>query len=178
MPSTKVLEQKKAAVQEIADKLKGAVSGVLVDYRGLTVEQDTNLRRELRNAGVEYKVVKNTLTRFAANETGFEGLAPYLQGPTSLALTYEDPVAAAKVLVKFAKDYEALEIKAGFVDGKVVDLTEIKALADLPSREVLIAQVLGGLNAPISGFANVLNANLKGLVVALNAIAEKQAQEA
>ncbi len=178
MPSTKVLEQKKAAVQEIAEKLRSAVSGVLVDYRGLTVEQDTNLRRELRNAGVEYKVVKNTLTRFAANETGFEGLEPYLQGPTSLAMTYEDPVAAAKVLVKFAKDYEALEIKAGFVDGKVVNFDEIKALADLPSREVLIAQVLGGLNAPISGFANVLNANLKGLVVALNAIAEKQAQEA
>lgn len=174
MPSTKILEQKKEAVQALAEKLKTAVSGVLVDYRGLTVEQDTELRNELRKAGVEYKVVKNTLTRFAAKETGYEDLDSFLHGPTSLALTYESPVAAAKVLTKFAKDHESLEIKAGFVDGKVVDLNQIKALAELPSREELIAKVLGGFNAPISGFANVLNANLKGLVVALNAIAEQK----
>ncbi|MBZ4646694.1 MAG: large subunit ribosomal protein [Petroclostridium sp.] len=177
MPSQKILEQKKEVVQELVEKLKKASSGILVDYRGLTVEQDTELRNQLRKAGVEYKVVKNTLTRFAAKETGYEGLDPFLHGPTSLALTYEDPVAAAKVLTEFAKKNEKLEIKVGFVDGKVIDINGIKALADLPPREVLIAKVLGGFNAPISGFVNVLNANLRGLAVALNAIAEKKAAE-
>jgi large subunit ribosomal protein L10 len=175
MPSEKILEQKKEAVQQLVEKLKSASSGVLVDYRGLTVEQDTDLRNELRKAGVEYKVVKNTLTRFAANETGYEALDPFLHGPTSLALTYEDPVAAAKVLSEFAKKNDKLEIKAGFVDGKVIDVNGIKALAELPPKEVLIAKVLGGFNAPISGFVNVLNGNLRGLAVALNAIAEKKA---
>ncbi|WHH57463.1 50S ribosomal protein L10 [Petroclostridium sp. X23] len=175
MPSEKILEQKKEAVQQLVEKLKSASSGVLVDYRGLTVEQDTDLRNELRKAGVEYKVVKNTLTRFAANETGYEALDPFLHGPTSLALTYEDPVAAAKVLSEFAKKNDKLEIKAGFVDGKVIDVNGVKALAELPPKEVLIAKVLGGFNAPISGFVNVLNGNLRGLAVALNAIAEKKA---
>jgi len=178
MPSEKVLQQKKEIVQQLVEKLKTASAGVLVDYRGLTVEQDTELRRELRKAGVEYKVVKNTLTRFAAKKVGFDELDPKLNGPTSLALSYDDPVAPAKVLVEFSKKNEKLEIKAGFVDGKVIDISEIKALAELPSKEVLIAKVLGGFNAPISGFVNVLNANLRGLAVALNAIAEKKAAEA
>ncbi|MGE4283745.1 MAG: 50S ribosomal protein L10 [Clostridia bacterium] len=178
MPSGKVLEQKKEIVQQLVEKLKNASSGVLVDYRGLTVEQDTDLRNQLRKAGVDYKVVKNTLTRFAAMETGYEGLDSYLNGPTSLALTYEDPVAAAKVLSEFAKKNDKLEIKAGFVDGKVIDINGVKALAELPPKEVLIARVLGGFNAPISGFVNVLNGNLRGLAVALNAIAEKKAAEA
>ncbi len=178
MPSQKVLVKKKEEVQVLAEKIQKAVSGILVDYRGLTVEQDTDLRTKLRDANVDYKVVKNTLTRFAVKGTNYEDLDPYLHGPTSMALTYEDPIAAAKVLSSYAKSNEKLEIKAGFVDGKVIDLKGVKMLADLPSREELIAKALGGLNAPISGFVNVLNANLRGLAVALNAIAEKKAQEA
>lgn len=174
MPNDKVLEQKKAQVVEIAQKLEQAAAGIFVDYRGLTVEQDTKLRNELREAGVEYKVVKNTLVKFAAEQQGLNELDPFLSGPTSMALSYTDPVAPAKVLSKFAKENEVFEIKTGFVDGKVIGLDEIKALAELPSREVLVAKALGGLNAPISGFANVLNANLRGLAIVLNAIAEQK----
>ena len=172
MPNAKVLEQKQAIVDELAQKIESAAAGVFVDYRGLTVEEDTKLRAAMRQEGIEYKVVKNTLTRFAVNKIGMTGLDEILNGPTSLAISQDDP--AARVISKFAKEYEALEIKSGFVDGKVISISEIKDLADLPSREVLVAKALGGLNAPISGFANVLNANLRGLVIALNAIAEKQ----
>lgn len=174
MPSEKVLQQKKDVVQEISEKIKAAKSLVLADYRGLTVEQDTELRNALRKAGVEYKVVKNTLTRFAAKENGFEGLVSSLSGPTAMAVSSTDPVAPAKILAEYAKKFEKFELKAGVVEGKVIDLEGIMALAELPSREVLIARVLGGLNAPISGLVNVLNGNIRGLVVALNAIAEKQ----
>lgn len=176
MPSEKTLLAKKETVKEISEKLKSAKSMVFADYRGLTVEQDTELRSALRKAGVEYKVVKNTMTRFAANENGLEGLDSYLKGPTALAISETDPVAPAKVLSEFAKKFEKLELKVGVVEGKIISVTEIKALAELPSREVLIAKVLGGFNAPISGFVNVLNANLKGLVVALNAVAEQKAK--
>jgi large subunit ribosomal protein L10 len=175
MPSEKVLEQKKQQVAELVEKLQKATAGVLVDYRGLTVEEDTQLRAKLREANVEYKVVKNTLVRFAANEVGFEALDPVLNGPTSIAISYDDPVAAAKVLSDFAKTNDKLEIKAGFVDGKIISVEEIKNLAKLPSREMLIAQVLGGLNAPIAGLAGVSNGLLRGLVCALNEIAKKQA---
>lgn len=174
MPNDKVLQQKKDAVDALAEKIGSAVSGVLVDYLGLTVEEDTKLRNDLRAAGVEYKVVKNTITKFALDKAGMEGLDPVLNGPTSLALSFDDAVAPAKILSTFAKDNEGFEIKAGFVDGKVIGLDEIKELAELPSREVLIAKTLGGLNAPIAGFANVLNANLRGLAVVLNAIAEQK----
>lgn len=175
MPSEKILDQKKEIVAELAQKMRESAAGVLVDYRGLTVEQDTKLRAKLREANIEYKVVKNTLTRLAANEVGYEELDPILNGPTSLALSKEDPVVAAKVLCDFAKTNDSLEIKAGFVDGRVIGVAEVKALAALPSKEVLIAKMLGSMNAPISGLANVLNANIRGLVVALNAIAEKSA---
>lgn len=174
MPSEKILSVKKQLVAELAEKIKASAAGVLVDYRGLTVQQDTELRNKLREANVEYKVVKNTLTRFAANKVGFEELDPVLNGPTALAISSEDPVAAAKILYEFSKKNKDLEIKAGYVDGKVISVDEIKALASLPSKEVLLAKALGGLNAPISGFANVLNANIRGLVIALGAIAEKQ----
>ena len=154
--------------------MKAAKGMVFADYRGLTVEQDTELRSALRKAGVEYKVVKNTLTRFAANENGLEGLDTYLNGPTAMASSV-DPVASAKVLSEFAKKYDKLEIKVGVVEGKVIDASGVKALAELPPREVLIARVLGGFNAPISGLVNVLNGNIRGLAVALNAIAEQKA---
>lgn len=177
MPSPKILEKKKQAVVNLTNKLKEAKAFVLADYRGLTVEQDTELRRALRKADVEYKVVKNSLVRFAVKENGLDELTPFLEGPTSLALSNTDPVAPAKVLAEYAKKYDKLELKVGVVEGKVIDIAGIKALADLPSREVLIAQVLGGFNAPITGFVNVLNGNIRGLVVALNAIAEKKQNE-
>ncbi len=158
MPSAKVLEQKKQAVAEMVEKLKTAQAGVLVDYRGLTVSEDTELRNKLREAGVEYKVVKNTLTRFAANEVGFGELDSVLNGPTSLALSFTDPVAPAKVIADFAKNNENLEIKSGFLDGKVISLDEIKTLASTPSKEVLIAKIMGSLNAPVSALVRTLQA--------------------
>lgn len=158
MPSANVLEQKKQIVADLVETLKAAQAGVLVDYRGITVEQDTQLRAKLREAGVEYKVVKNTLTRFAANEVGYQELDEQLNGPTALAISTTDPIAPAKVISDFAKDVEALEIKAGFLDGKVITIDEVKKLASTPSKEVLIAKVMGSLNAPISKLVRTLQA--------------------
>ena len=141
-----------------------------------TVDQDTKLRRELREGNIEYTVVKNTLTRFAAKQVGFDGLDEILNGVTSLAVSMDDPLAPAKMIAAFQKKGGKLKIKAGFIDGKVIGEQEVQALADLPPKEVLIAMVLGGLNAPISGFVNVLNGNIRGLAVALNAIAEQKAK--
>ena len=176
LPKEYILKQKREVIDGIGGKMKAAKAMVFADYRGLTVEQDTELRSSLRKAGVEYKVVKNTLTRFAAKENGLEGLSNYLSGPTAMASSAGDPVAPAKIMSEYAKKFENLKIKVGVLEGKVIDPDGIKALADLPSREVLIAKVLGGFNAPLSGFVNVLNGNLRGLVVALNAIAEQKAK--
>ena len=174
MPAEKVLAEKQAVVDSLTSRLKDSSAGVICDYRGITVENDTLLRRELRKADVEYTVIKNTLLSRAADNCGLGELSPYLNGTTALA-TSKDPIAAAKVLSEYSeKTKGAFAIKAGFVDGKVIDTAGVVALAKLPPREVLIARVLGGFNAPISGFVNVLNANLRGLVVALNAIAEKK----
>ena len=158
MPSANVLEQKKQVVAELVETLKSAQAGVLVDYRGLTVEQDTDLRRKLREAGIEYKVVKNTLTRFAAKEVGLDGLDEQLNGPTALAVSADDPVAPAKVIADFAKTAECLQIKAGFLDGAVITLDEVNTLANTPSRETLIAKIMGSLNAPISNLVRTLQA--------------------
>ena len=158
MPSQKILEEKKQIVSDLAEQLKSAVSGVLVDYCGLSVEQDTLLRNKLREAGVEYKVVKNNLTRFAAKEVGLDELDPILNGPTSLAISMTDEVAPAKVIAEFAKGNEQLEIKAGFLEGKVLSLDEVKTLAATPNREVLLAKLLGSLNAPASNLARTLQA--------------------
>ena len=158
MPSAKVLEQKQQIVSDLTEKLQTAVAGLLDDHRGLTVEEDTVLRRELREAGVEYSVVKNTLTRFAANNVGLSELDPILNGPTALALSFSDVIAPAKVLCGFAKKNEKLEIKAGFLDGKVLALDEVKKLAATPNRETLLAKLLGSLNAPISNLARTLQA--------------------
>ena len=174
LPSAKILEQKKQAVAELSEKLKGACVGVVVDYKGITVADDTKLRKELREAGNEYKVVNNTLLSRALKDAGIDGMDSVLEGTTAIAMHTEDYVSAAKILSKYAEDSKTFELKAGFVDGKVVDAEAIKNLAKLPSKEVLIAQTLGGLNAPITGFVTVLNGTMKGLVVALNAIAEKQ----
>ncbi len=175
MPNAKVLSEKQAIVESLAEKLKNSCAGVLVDYSGTDVATDTQMRRDMRAAGVDYAVVKNTLTRFAANKVGLEALSPYLNGPTAMAVSEKDPVAAAKLICEYASKKDSkLKIKVGFVDGKIISEQEIKALSELPSREVLVAQVLGTMIAPVSGLANVLNANIRGLAVALNAIAEKK----
>ena len=178
MPSEKILEQKKQAVATLTESLKAARTGVIVNYKGITVAQDTKLRKELREAGDEYMVVKNTLLRLALKDAGIDGLDHVLEGTTALAISKEDYVSSAKILAKFAETNKKFELKAGFVDGGAIDADGVKELAALPSKEVLVAQVLGGLNAPITGFVTVLNGTMKGLVVALNAIAEKQAANA
>ena len=176
MPNAKVLEEKQAIVKELAEKMKAASAGVIVDYKGITVEADTKLRRDLRNAGVDYAVVKNTLTSLAAKEIGFDALIPFLSGTSALAVSKSDAVAPAKILSAYAKKSgDRFKIKAGFVEGQVIGAEGVKALADLPPREVLVARALGGLNAPIAGFVRVLSANLSGLAIALKAIAEQKA---
>ena len=175
MPSEKVLEAKKAQVAEIIEVLKGATTGILVDYRGLTVEEDTKLRNDLRAAGVKYFVVKNTLLRLAANQTGLEDLDSILHGPTALAVS-EDAVAPAKVISDFAKENETLEIKSGFMDGKILSIDEIKALAKTPNKETLIAKLMGSLNSPISGLARLLSTIAEGGVEIPDLIAKKAAE--
>ncbi len=172
MPSEKVLEAKKAQVVELVDVLKNATTGVLVDYRGLSVEEDTKLRNNLRAAGVKYFVVKNTLLRLAANQTGLEDLDSILHGPTALAVS-DDAVAPAKVLADFAKENDTLEIKSGFMDGKVLSLDEINTLAKTPSKETLIAKIMGSLNSPISGLARLLSTIADGGVEIADLIAKK-----
>lgn len=174
MPSAAILDKKKQIVADLSTKLQNAVTGVVVDYKGISVADDTKLRKELREAGVDYAVVKNTLLRLATVQTGLEGLDPVLEGTTALAVSDSDYVAAARILCDYASKNENFKIKAGFVEGEVLDTKGIEALAKLPSREVLVAQTLGGLNAPITGFVGVLNANVRNLVYALNAIAQKQ----
>jgi large subunit ribosomal protein L10 len=168
---------KVAAVAEIKDKLSRAQSVVLADYRGLNVAQATELRKQLREAGIEYKVVKNTLTIIAARECGLDGLASLLTGPTAIAFGYDDPVAPAKILSEFAKANKDLELKGGVLDGQVMNVEDVKALADLPSREELLAQVLRGMQAPIAGFVNVLQGTIRNFVYALDAV-RKQKEEA
>jgi large subunit ribosomal protein L10 len=175
VPSKKVLEQKKQKVEELTQRLGDAVCGVIVDYRGINVEDDTKLRAAARNSGVNYTIEKNTMLRFAAKNVGLEELEAQLEGPTSIATSSDDIIAPAKIVCDFAKENEAIEIKAGFVEGKVVDASTIKKIASLPPKDVLIGQVLRGLNAPISGLANVLNGNLSGLARVINAIATQKA---
>lgn len=174
LPKEHTLNKKREVINELSNKMKSAKAMVFADYRGLTVEQDTDLRAALRKAGVEYKVIKNTLARFAAKENELDELDSFFNGPTAMASSETDPVAPAKILSEYAKKYNKLELKVGVVEGKIIDTNGIKALAELPSREVLIAKVLGGFNAPISGLVNILNGNIRGLVVALNAIAEQK----
>ena len=151
------IELKKPVVEEISAGIKDAQSVVLVDYRGLTVEQDTQLRKSLREAGVSYKVYKNTMMNFAFKGTQFEGLAPYLEGPSAMAYSSEDATAPARVLAEFAKKANKLEIKAGVVEGTVYDAAGMAKIADIPSREVLLGRLLGSMQSPIANLARVLN---------------------
>ena len=174
MPSEKILEQKKAVVAELSQRLENSVAGVLVNYKGITVADDTKLRKDLREAGVNYTVVKNTLLSRAAKEANINGLDPVLEDTTALATSNEDYVAAARILCEYAEKNKKFKVKCGYVDGGLLDANEVNDLAKLPSKEVLVAKVLGGLNAPISGFVTVLNGNIRGLACVLNAIAEQK----
>lgn len=151
------VELKQPVVEEISANLKGAQSVVLVDYRGLTVEQDTQLRKQLREAGVTYKVYKNTMMNFAFKGTDYEGLAPYLEGPSAVAISSEDATAPARILSKFAKSANALEIKGGVVEGIVYDAKGITSIASIPSKEELLSKLLGSMQSPITNFARVMN---------------------
>ncbi|MBQ4088151.1 MAG: 50S ribosomal protein L10 [Clostridia bacterium] len=158
MPSEKVLQQKQQIVADLSEKLKTAAAGVFVDYCGLTVEEDTELRNKLREAGIEYAVVKNTLTKRAANEAGFSEFDEILNGPTALALSFDDVVAPARVLAEFAKTKDVFEIKAGFMEGRAMSLEEIDALSKIPSKDTLYAMLAGGLNSVIAGLARAIDA--------------------
>ena len=151
------IELKQPVVEEIANAIKGAQSVVLVDHRGLTVEKDTELRRQLRAEGITYKVYKNTLLNFAFKGTEFEALAPYLEGPSAIAISTTDATAPARVMCKFAKTADKLEIKAGVVEGKVFDAEGIQKISAIPSKEELISKLLGSLQSPITNFARVMN---------------------
>nr|WP_296439892.1 50S ribosomal protein L10 [uncultured Acetatifactor sp.] len=151
------VELKKPIVDEISAHIKDAQSVVLVDYRGLTVEQDTALRKNLREAGVVYKVYKNTFMNFAFKGTQFEGLSEYLEGPNAIAISTEDATAPARILAEFAKTADKLEIKAGVVEGTTYDAKGIATIASIPSREVLISRLLGSLQSPVTNFARVIN---------------------
>lgn len=160
------IEAKKQIVDEISDKLKNSVSTIVVDYRGLTVAQVTELRKQLRAAGVDFKVYKNSMTRRAAEAAGLTGLNDALTGPNAIAFSTEDVVAPAKILNDFAKKNEALEIKAGVIEGNVATVEEVKALAELPSREGLLSMLLSVLQAPI-----------RNLALAAKAVADQKEQQ-
>lgn len=172
-------EKKQQIVAEFKDKLSRAQTVIFSNFSGLTVEDDTILRRKFREANSEYKVYKNTLMTIAAKELGYgDDLIKYFEGPTSVAFGYDDPVAPAKVLVEFMKDHKGIELKAGLVNGKLVTVEEIKALAKLPSREELVAKALGSMKAPITNLVFVLSGTLRSLLYALNAVKEKKQAEA
>ena len=171
-----VTSEKQALVEELKEKLSNTKGAVLTNYRGLNVAQDTKLRRKLREAGVEYRVIKNTMMRIAAKEVGLEGLEESLEGPTAIAISFTDPVAPAKIISEFVKEnkLQALEVKAGLVEGKVIDAQGVKALASLPPREVLITKALGSMQAPITGLVNVLQGSIRNLVYALDAVRQQK----
>ena len=151
------VELKKPIVAEISESIQDAQSVVLVDYRGLTVEQDTKLRKQLREAGITYKVYKNTMMNFAFKGTDFEQLAPFLEGPSAVAISKDDATAPARILAKFAAEAPALELKAGVVEGVMYDAKGIETVAKIPSREELLSKLLGSIQSPITNFARVMN---------------------
>ncbi len=158
MPSQKVLEQKKQFVAELSEQLKGAKAGVVVDYQGINVADDTTLRKNLRESGVNYSVVKNTLLGRAADDAGLGELKSVLEGTTALATCDNDEIIAAKLLCEFAEKNDKIKIKAGFYDGKVVDAATVQSLAKVPPKDVLLAMLAGGLNGMIAGLARAVNA--------------------
>ena len=158
MPSKSILEQKQAIVADLAEQLKNSPAGVVVNYQGITVEDDTKMRKALREAGVSYMVMKNSLTGRACDEVGLSDMKQYLTGMTAIAIANDDAVAPAKVLKEYAEKIESFQILAGYLDGKVVDEATVKQLADIPSKEVLIAKFLGSIKSPLYGLAYALQA--------------------
>lgn len=167
MPSNKVLEEKKAVVADLSEQFKNAASGVLVKYQGITVEDDTKLRASLRAAGVKYMVIKNTLMGRAFDEVGLSDIKPQLEGMNAIAVSTDDPIAPAKIIKEYADKIQSFEIKAGFLEGKVVDAKTVEELATIPPREVLIGKLLGSIQSP-----------LYGLVFGLQAIIDKSGEAA
>ena len=160
MPSKNILDQKQQIVENLAAKIRDAKSGVLVKYEGITVADDTALRAALRKAGVEYTVMKNTLTGKACEIAGYGDMKQYLSGMTAIAIGTDDPIAPAKIMKTFADKLDRFEIKAGFVDGGILDKAGVEALAEIPSKEVLIAKMMGSLMSPLYGLAYVLQAKI------------------
>ncbi len=158
MPSTAVLEKKKQMVADLSERIKNSCAGVVVDYKGINVEDDTKLRRELREAGVEYSVVKNSILGRAAQDAGLEGLDSVLEGTTAIATSADDYVASARILQKYADSHDNFSLKSGYLDGEVISMEKLIALAKLPSREVLLATVCSVFNAPIAAFARGVQA--------------------
>lgn len=170
----KAIEAKKQIVSDLAGMMGKAKGMIFYDYRGLTVAEVTELRNQFRAAGVEYHVIKNSMIKRAADSLSITGLDEHLSGPTAVAFGYNDPVAPAKVLVEFVKKVKKTEIKSGILDGKVISIASVNSLAELPSREQLLAQLAGTLNAPIAGFARTLSGIISKLGYALNAVKEQK----
>ncbi len=160
MPSNKILEEKKQVVESLAAKMQSAAAGVLVKYEGIKVSEDTELRAALRKAGVEYTVMKNTLTGKACEIAGYGDMKQYLSGMTAIALSTEDPLAPAKIMKQYADKIDCFEIKAGFVDGGILDKAGVEALAATPSKEVLVAKMMGSLMSSLYGLAYVLQGKI------------------
>lgn len=158
MPSEKVLELKKQQVATLKERLDSSIAGVVVDYKGITVEDDTKLRKELREAGVEYTVVKNTILGRAIDGTSLADMSGALEGTTAIATSKDDHIAAARILNKYAEKSDSFKLKTGYLDGEVISLEKLTELAKLPSREVLLATVLSAFNAPIASFARAVQA--------------------
>ena len=158
MPSASVLEQKKQIVAEVADRISNSCAGVIVDYKGISVADDTTLRKELREAGVEYTVVKNTLIKLAIQGTALEGMSEVLDGTSAIATCKDDYVAAARILNKYAEGHENFNLKTGYIDGEVISMDKLMELATLPSRETLLSMVANVFSAPIAGFARAVQA--------------------
>ena len=173
----KTKAQKQAELAKLTELLKSAKGAVLVDFTGITVAEDTQLRNKMREAGVSYGVYKNTLIALAAKEAGIEGLDAALNHNTALAASAEDAVAAAKAVSEYAKTNKKMVIKAGVLEGKAISVEGVKALADLPSREVLLAKMLGSMQAPITGFVQVLNGTIRKAVYVLDAIREQKEKQ-
>ena len=166
--------EKVAMIAALKETMKNAKGAVLTDYRGIKVAQDTKLRRKMREAGVQYSVIKNNMASIAAKEAGIEGLDAYLKGPLALVSSDKDPVAAAKLISEFIKENRIMEIKGGLVEGTVIDAEGVKALANLPSREILLARLLGSMQSPITGFVTVLQGNIRNLVYALDQVRQQK----
>lgn len=171
------IQEKEAVVSEIQKRFEMAKTVVLADYRGLNVEEVTALRKKMREAGIDYKVLKNTMTSRAAKAANIEGLDDYLSGPTALAFSNQDYVTPAKILADFAKEHKKLELKAGVLDGKVIDLESVKNLANLPSREVLLGKLAGLFQAPVRGLVTVLSGPLRNFAYVVEAVRKQKAGE-